>query len=183
MGCVCGCVCRKTLAIRQRCERSVARGEQAARGSSRAGRPGYPYSLDLVHSPREELLDSSTRLQAQLDAAVVELRTAREAAAERPARTAFVTFHSRAAAACAAQTLSSPNGLLWTVRPAPPPAQVGAVPAPHVTSTPHHGPHPNKSWIWPWGFGFWVFGSPALGGFPPSHWPQLYPSLTLAEGA
>lgn len=57
---------KKTLAIRQRCERSVARGEQAARGNSRAGRPGYPYNLDLVHSPREELLDSSTRLQVSL---------------------------------------------------------------------------------------------------------------------
>jgi hypothetical protein len=54
---------KRTLAIRQRCERSVARNEQAARGSSRAGRPGYPYNLDLVHSPRDELLDSSTRLQ------------------------------------------------------------------------------------------------------------------------
>lgn len=68
--------------------------------------------------------------QGQLDAAVRELRTLREAATERPARTAFVTFRSRAAAACAAQTLSSPNGLLWTVRPAPPPAQVGCA-SPH----------------------------------------------------
>jgi hypothetical protein len=84
---------------------------------------GIPISHTLTYTP----ITAAPRdiSQGQLDAAVRELRTLREAAMERPARTAFVTFRSRAAAACAAQTLSSPNGLLWTVRPAPPPAQVG----------------------------------------------------------